>query len=57
MAAYADIDPGRFPILVATMAEAAILLSDGEVQFETAIDANVRGLAASFRERGLLALG
>ena len=57
MAACADIDPGRFPTLVAAMAEAAVLLNDDEAQFEMAIDANARGLAASFRERGLLALG
>lgn len=57
MTACADIDPGRFPTLIAAMAEAAVLLNDDEAQFETAIDANVRGLEASVRERRLLALG
>jgi hypothetical protein len=55
MTACADIDLRRFPTLVAAMAEAAVLLNDDEAQFETAIDANVRGLEACFRERGLLA--
>ena len=55
MGAYANIDPGQFPTMVAAMSEATAILSDDELQFETAIDALVRGLEASFRERGLLA--
>lgn len=54
MGAYARLDPGQFPTLVAAMGEAVALLGDDELQFETAIDALVRGLEASFRERGLL---
>jgi TetR/AcrR family transcriptional regulator, tetracycline repressor protein len=53
--AYANIDASLFPTLVAAMSEAMEFLSDDELQFETAIDALVRGLEASFRERGLLA--
>jgi TetR/AcrR family tetracycline transcriptional repressor len=55
MGVYANIDPARFPTMVAAMSEAMALLSDDEAQFETAIDALVRGLEISFRERGLLA--
>ena len=53
--AYSSIDPAQFPTLAAAMGEAMTLLADDEVQFETALDALVRGLAVSFRERGLLA--
>ena len=52
--AYSSIDPAQFPTLAAAMGEALALLSDDEAQFETALDALVRGLEASFRDRGLL---
>ena len=52
--AYSSIDPAQFPTLAAAMGEAMALLTDDEAQFETALDALVRGLEASFRERGLL---
>lgn len=52
--AYSSVDPAKFPTLVAAMGSATALLSDDELQFETAIDAMVRGLEASFRERALL---
>lgn len=52
--AYSSIDPERFPTLAAAMGEAMALLSDDEAQFETGLDALVRGLEASFRVRGLL---
>jgi len=55
MASYASIDAARFPTMVAAMAEAAELLGDDHAQFDTAVDAIIRGLEASFRERGLLA--
>jgi TetR/AcrR family transcriptional regulator, tetracycline repressor protein len=55
MASYASIDADRFPTMVAAMAEASELLGDDHAQFDTAIDAIIRGLEASFRERGLLA--
>ncbi len=51
-AAYAGLDPMRYPTTAAAMAEAATLMGDDEAQFETALDALIRGLAASFRERG-----
>jgi TetR/AcrR family tetracycline transcriptional repressor len=54
MASYASVDAVRFPTMVAAMAEANELLADDQAQFETAIDAIVRGLEVSFRERGLL---
>ena len=38
--------------LAAAMGEALALLNDDEAQFETALDALVRGLKASFREPG-----
>lgn len=53
--AYSSIDPAQFPTLAAAMSEAMTLLADDEAQFETALDALVRGLAVSFSERGLLA--
>lgn len=34
------------------MGESLALLNDDEAQFETALDALVRGVEASFRERG-----
>ncbi len=52
--AYSNIDVERFPTLAAAMGEAMALLADDEAQFETALDALVRGLDASLRERGLL---
>lgn len=52
--AYANIDTTRFPTLAAAMGEAMTLLADDEAQFETALDALVRGLDSSFRDRGLL---
>jgi hypothetical protein len=55
MASYASIDPVRFPTMVAAMAEATGLLSNDRAQFDTALDAILRGLEVSFRERGLLA--
>jgi TetR/AcrR family transcriptional regulator, tetracycline repressor protein len=54
MASYASIGAERFPTMVAAMAEASELLGDDQAQFETAVDAIVRGLQASFRDRGLL---
>jgi AcrR family transcriptional regulator len=54
MASYASIDAERFPTMVAAMAQASELLGDDQAQFETAVDAIVRGLQASFRERNLL---
>jgi TetR/AcrR family transcriptional regulator, tetracycline repressor protein len=54
LGAYAAIDPAEFPTMVAAMAEAGELLSDDAAQFETALDAMVRGLDDSFRSRGLL---
>jgi TetR/AcrR family tetracycline transcriptional repressor len=53
--AYAGIDAIRFPNLARAMAEAATLLGDDELQFQTGLDALVRGLELSFRERRLLA--
>ena len=52
--AYSGIDPGRFPLMIAAMTEAWALMGDNEAQFETAIDALIGGLDASFRSRGLL---
>ena len=37
MVACAGIDPGRFPTLVAAMAEAAVLFNDDEAQFELSL--------------------
>jgi hypothetical protein len=54
MSAYEGLDQAQFPTLVMAMREALALLADDEAQFETAIDALVRGLDASFRARGLL---
>jgi TetR/AcrR family tetracycline transcriptional repressor len=54
MEAYTTIDVERFPTLARAMGEAAELLADDARQFEIAADALVRGLDASFRERGLV---
>jgi AcrR family transcriptional regulator len=53
--AYSGISAEQFPTLAAAMSEAMALLSDDSAQFETAVDALVRGLEVSFRERGRLA--
>lgn len=50
--AYSSIAPAQFPTLAAAMGESLALLNDDEAQFETALDALVRGVEASFRERG-----
>ncbi len=52
--AYTGIDPEQFPTMAAAMAESMALLANDEAQFETAIDALIRGLEASFRDRGML---
>lgn len=53
--AYAGIGPDQFPLLATAMLEAASLMADDAAQFDVALDALVRGLEASFRERHLLA--
>ncbi len=52
--AYSGISAEQFPMLATAMGEAMALLSDDSGQFETGIDALIRGLEASFRGRGLL---
>jgi TetR/AcrR family transcriptional regulator, tetracycline repressor protein len=54
LAVYAGIDPAEFPMMTAAMAESASLMADDEAQFEAGVTALLRGLEASFRERGLL---
>ena len=53
-AVYADLDPVAFPTISAAMAVTIADLDVPEGQFETALDALVRGLEASFADRGLL---
>jgi hypothetical protein len=52
---YAGIGAERFPVLAAAMGETMALLADVAAQFETAVEALVRGLEVSLRERGRLA--
>ena len=52
--AYAGISAEEFPLLASAMDQGAALMADDEAQFEAAIDALVRGMDASFRERRLL---
>jgi len=54
MSAYERLDPQKFPTLVAAIGEAMAELADDEAQFETAVDALIRGLEASFHARGVL---
>jgi AcrR family transcriptional regulator len=55
--AYSGIRADQFPTLAAAMGEMMVFMADDTAQFETAIDALVRGLDASFRERGVVAVG
>ena len=54
-AAYARLDAAEYPTLVAAISDAMGHWVDEEAQFETALDALVRGLEVSFRKRGLIA--
>lgn len=45
-AAYAALDPSRFPATVAAIGEAMALMGDDEARFERACEALVRGFAA-----------
>jgi len=50
---YACSASSVFPLLSSAMNEAAALMVDDQAQFEAAIDAVVRRMDASFRERHL----
>jgi TetR/AcrR family tetracycline transcriptional repressor len=54
MEVYSSIDAGRFPTLVAAVAELGEANIDDEAQFERAMEAMLLGLDRVFRERGLL---
>jgi AcrR family transcriptional regulator len=54
MAVYASIDPERFPNMAAAIAELSASPASEDAQFATAIDAILRGLDSTLRERGLL---
>ena len=47
-------DTTRFPTRAAALGKAMALLNDDNAQVEAALGALVRGLDASFRDRGLL---
>jgi AcrR family transcriptional regulator len=54
MEIYSSIDPARFPNMVAAVGELTANPVDEDTQFATALEALLRGLDSSLRERGLI---